>query len=181
MQPQIVASTSIKENSVLHVFCRKDGADETGVGLDDGAPVGACEFITVGDSEPATVGLTELKTVGASEGPDVTVRLGCSEPIPVGACESTAVGDPEIATAGLTVGNSELTPDGDADGASTHSIRTTLDPLPLEPSLVTIRRPQASKSTSTGRKPSSHLALGGWCASKSTGLPAAFPSSSIAT
>ena len=47
-----------------------------------------------------------------------------------------------------------------------YCIRTNFDPLP---SPLTNSRPQSSKSTSTGRKLSSHCALGGLCASKSIG------------
>jgi hypothetical protein len=51
--------------------------------------------------------------------------------------------------------------DGSSQARPSHSIRTSLDPESPDPSLVTIRRPQLSKSTSTGRNPSSHFASGG--------------------
>jgi hypothetical protein len=64
--------------------------------------------------------------------------------------------------------------EGDRLSDPSHSIRTTFEPLP-PPSLVTIKRPQSSNATSTGRKPSSHCAFGGLCANRSSGWPTAVP------
>jgi hypothetical protein len=60
-----------------------------------------------------------------------------------------------------------------------YPIRTMDEPRPLVPSLLSSNLPQSSKDTSTGRKPLSHFAFGGSCASKSTGLPDGLPSASI--